>query len=79
MEYLFDIGINVHRDVHLCNHLAKNRPDDTDTRGRWIPTASVDQYGATLAEWFGVDISKIGTIFPQLGNFSVRDLGFVVL
>jgi uncharacterized protein (DUF1501 family) len=53
-------------------------PDDTDTRGRWIPTASVDQYAATLARWFGVDESNINTVFPQLKNFSVRDLRFMV-
>jgi len=53
-------------------------PDDTDTRGRWIPTTSVDQYGATLARWFGVDETKIDTVFPQLKNFSVRDLRFML-
>src|SRR5215475_3304171 len=47
-------------------------PDDTDTRGRWIPTTSVDQYGATLARWFGVDETKIDTVFPQMKNFSIR-------
>ena len=29
-------------------------PSDTDNRGRWIPTASVEQYAATLASWYGV-------------------------
>jgi len=49
-------------------------PDDTDTRGRWIPTTAVDQYGATFARWFGVDEAHITTVFPQLNNFSIRDL-----
>ena len=53
-------------------------PDDTDTRGRWIPTTSVDQYGATFARWFGVDETNINTVFPQLRNFSIRDLRFLV-
>lgn len=52
-------------------------PDDTDTRGRWIPTTSVDQYGATLARWFGVDEPNIDTVFPELRNFSIRDLSFM--
>jgi uncharacterized protein (DUF1501 family) len=52
-------------------------PDDTDTRGRWIPTASVDQYAATLASWFGVSPTDIQKIFPQIINFSQRTLGFL--
>lgn len=54
-----------------------NGPDTTDTRGRWIPTTSVDQYGATLANWFGVDSTGINTVFPNLQNFQLANLGFV--
>src|SRR3984957_930433 len=52
-------------------------PDDTDTRGRWIPTTSVDQYGATLCSWFGIPNSAMATIFPNLVNFSASKLTFV--
>jgi uncharacterized protein (DUF1501 family) len=52
-------------------------PDDTDVRGRWIPTSSVDQYGATLARWFDVNGSDIMKIFPQLGHFSPANLSFL--
>jgi len=45
-------------------------PDDANNRGVWIPTTSIDQYGATLATWFGVDTAKLNTVFPNLGNFS---------
>jgi uncharacterized protein (DUF1501 family) len=37
-------------------------PNDTDTRGRWIPTTSIDQYGATLASWFGIPDSALATV-----------------
>jgi uncharacterized protein (DUF1501 family) len=57
--------------------LALGGPDDTDTRGRWIPTTAVDQYAATLAAWFGVPTTDINTIFPQLRNFSPSNLGFL--
>ena len=50
--------------------------DDAGTEGRWIPTTAIDQYGATLANWFGVDPSKLGSIFPNLGNYSQKTLGF---
>ena len=56
--------------------LAVNGPDDTST-GRWIPTTAIDQYFATLATWFGVDGSNLGTLFPNLGRFSLPNLGFV--
>ena len=54
-------------------------PDDTDTRGRWIPSTSLDQYGATLASWFGVSNADLFTIFPNLANFTSQgiNLGFV--
>lgn len=45
--------------------------------GSLLPTISVDQYGATLAKWFGVPDSQLGEVFPNLTNFTQRDLGFM--
>jgi uncharacterized protein (DUF1501 family) len=42
-----------------------------------IPTTSVYQLGATLGRWFGASDSQLATIFPNLANFSRRDLGFM--
>src|SRR5580693_10363646 len=52
-------------------------PDDTDVRGRWIPTTSVDQYGATLCSWFGIPASALATVFPNFANFNSQKLGFL--
>jgi len=52
-------------------------PDDADTRGRWIPSTSIDQYGATLCSWFGIPASALATVFPNLANFPVSNLGFL--
>ena len=52
-------------------------PDDADTRGRWIPTTSIDQYGATLSSWFGVPDSKLTSIFPNFQNFGAQKLAFL--
>ena len=49
-------------------------PDDTDTRGRWIPSTSIDQYGATLSSWFGIPSSALATVFPNLANFPTSNL-----
>ncbi len=45
--------------------------------GRFIPKYSTDQYGATLAKWMGVTDNDLLNIYPNLGNFTVRDLGFM--
>jgi uncharacterized protein (DUF1501 family) len=45
-------------------------PDDANNRGVWIPQTSLDQYGATLAKWFGADPAKLGQVFPNLANFT---------
>lgn len=52
-------------------------PSDTDTRGRWIPTTAVEQYAATLASWYGVGGDDLSIVFPNLGRFSVGNLGFM--
>jgi len=51
-------------------------PNDTST-GRWIPTTAVDQFAATIANWFGVDSTNMSTVFPNLGRFSSSNLGFL--
>ena len=48
-----------------------------DDRGRWIPTTSVEQYGATLARWFGVSALDLPAVFPNIGNFPAGPLGFL--
>jgi len=52
-------------------------PNDSGTRGAMIPTTSLDQYGATLASWFGVPNANLGAVFPNLGNFAQANLGFM--
>jgi len=57
--------------------LALGGPDDAGNRGSWIPTTSLDQYGATLAQWFGVSAADLGIVFPNLANFTTKTLGFL--
>lgn len=40
------------------------------SRGQFIPTTAVDQFGASLAQWMGVPANELGAIFPNLGNFT---------
>lgn len=47
--------------------------------GNLIPQIAVDQYGATLARWFGVhDQNALDVLFPSLANFDSDDLGFML-
>jgi uncharacterized protein (DUF1501 family) len=57
--------------------LALGGPDDANTRGVLIPSTSIDQYGATMAKWFGVTPAAMPQVFPNLANFPVSDLGFL--
>lgn len=62
--------------------LALNGPDDANARGTLVPSTSVDQYAATMAQWFGVTGSlqgSIDTIFPYVKNFPTNNLGFLNL
>ena len=52
-------------------------PNDTDTRGRWIPTTAIDQYGATLCSWFGITSpASLAAVFPNFANFGSQKLSF---
>jgi uncharacterized protein (DUF1501 family) len=54
-------------------------------QGRLIPTTSVDQYGGTLAKWFGVPLTDLPDILPNLHNYGgtvngvayPQDIGFM--
>jgi uncharacterized protein (DUF1501 family) len=55
-----------------------NGPDDDGgKRGRWIPTTSIDQYGATLAAWYGLPANLLTTVFPNLSKFPTQNIGFL--
>jgi len=56
--------------------------DDVDNgsgaRGRFLPQISVDQYAATLALWYGVPLSDLAMVFPNIVNWAGReDVGFM--
>ncbi|HSV53870.1 MAG TPA: DUF1501 domain-containing protein [Burkholderiaceae bacterium] len=38
-------------------------------QGRLLPSTSVDQYAATLAQWFGVADGELAGILPNIGHF----------
>ena len=50
---------------------------DVNSRGTLIPTSSISQYGATLAQWFGVNAASLPSIFPNIANFPTSNLGFL--
>ena len=58
-------------------NLAMGGPDDASDYGAWIPTTSFDQYGATLARWFGVPLASLTKVFPALSAFPIQDVGFL--
>lgn len=46
--------------------------------GNLIPQISVDEYGGTLAKWFGLTPAEVIAVFPYLATYGTADLGFMV-
>lgn len=46
-------------------------------RGALLPDNSMDQYGNTLARWFGLSDADASDVFPNLDRFGPRTLGFL--
>jgi uncharacterized protein (DUF1501 family) len=64
---------------HMPNLADTNNSDDLDT-GQLIPQVAVEQFGATLAKWFGLPDVDRPLIFPNLGRFTRHggaNLGFM--
>ncbi|MEM8685794.1 MAG: DUF1501 domain-containing protein [Pseudomonadota bacterium] len=64
----------------IYGNLPGNDPDSdeyTVSRGRLIPKTSVEQYAATLGDWFGLDSYELERVLPNLQNFDERNLGFI--
>lgn len=50
--------------------------DDGDQwkKGRWVPTQSSDQVGASIMQWMGLPADKVTSAFPNLANFTQKTL-----
>jgi len=51
--------------------------NDQVGQGRLLPTTSVDEFSATLAQWFGVSASELPSVAPNIGRFASPDIGFM--
>ena len=58
--------------------LVNNGPDDVSSRGRFVPSVSVEMYSATLARWFGLLDAELPLVFPYIANFPTSNLGFMI-
>ena len=56
--------------------MSVNGADDVG-QGRLLPTTAVDQLAATLASWMGVSDSNLALVVPNIGHYSVRNLGLM--
>ena len=70
-------AVNGGRMYGTFPNLAIAGPDDVGNRGLWLPSTSVEQYGATMSSWFGVNSVQLDSVFPNLINFPTRNLGFL--
>ena len=76
MQFVLGGAVTGKSFVGTAPVLANNGPDDVG-QGRLLPTTSVEQFGATLANWFGVSAADQVAMLPNLANFSQRNLGFL--
>jgi uncharacterized protein (DUF1501 family) len=66
-------AVNGGRVLGTLPALELNSDDDLDD-GRIIPTASVDQYIASLATWFGLTTTELNAVLPNLNRFDANAL-----
>ena len=57
--------------------LALSGPDDSGSRGTWVPSTSEDQYMGSLAKWFGLQPADTDYVFPNLSAFGYQTPAFI--
>jgi len=82
-NFVFGDAVNGGRVIGEMPNLSTQLNDDDagdrngNFAGRIIPQISVNQYGATLARWMGVDEAALNQALPDLANFAQQDLGIM--
>jgi uncharacterized protein (DUF1501 family) len=57
--------------------LVLSGPDDSGSRGTWVPSTSEDQYMGALAKWFGLQQADTDYVFPNLNSFGYQTPAFI--
>jgi uncharacterized protein (DUF1501 family) len=47
---------------------------DSEAEGRFVPTTSSDQLGASLMQWMGLPADGLLSVFPNLANFQQKSI-----
>ena len=53
----------------VLDDVSLNSPQAHTKKARFIPTTSIEQMLSPALDWFGVDETLMGTVFPNLTNF----------
>lgn len=75
-HFILGGAVNGGRYYGRAPHVSVDTADQVG-RGRLLPDTSVDEYSATLAQWFGVSASEVPGIAPNIARFASPDLGFM--
>lgn len=78
-SHSFILGGAVHGGAMYGTYpeLALGGPDDSGTRGTWVPSTSEDQYLGALAKWFGLGQNDMDYVFPNLNRFQYQMPAFI--
>jgi len=76
MHFVLGDSVNGQSYIGTPPAIANGGPDDVG-QGRLLPSLAVDQFGATLANWFGVSAADQASVLPSIVNYSQKDLGFL--
>jgi uncharacterized protein (DUF1501 family) len=65
---------------HIYGHIPESTFESeffTHSHGSMLPQYSVEQYAATLGQWFGLTDIELKQLMPNLRHFSKNNLGFM--